>query len=98
MEVAGDLLYAVAAVVVQIIEIYIWVVIIAAVLSWVRPDPYNPIVQVLYRLTEPVYAWIRKVLKYKTVISNIDLSPIILIVFLQIVVLFLKRLLLHQFG
>ncbi|GHV59637.1 membrane protein [Campylobacterota bacterium] len=97
MEVAGDLLYAIAAVIVQIIEIYIWVVIIAAVLSWVRPDPYNPIVQVLYRLTDPVYDWIRKLFKYKTVISNIDFSPIILIVFLQVVVLFLRRLI-HQIG
>ncbi|WP_457595068.1 YggT family protein, partial [Hydrogenimonas sp.] len=39
----------------MVISIYIWVVIIAALVSWVRPDPYNPIVQTLYRLTEPVY-------------------------------------------
>ena len=40
----------------SVIFLYKWIVIISALLTWVRPDPYNPIVQMLYRLTEPVYA------------------------------------------
>ncbi len=73
------------------ISIYIWVVIIAALVSWVRPDPYNPIVQTLYRLTEPVYAWIRRYIP--TVIGGIDLAPLIVILGLQFIDLFLVKLL-----
>ncbi len=73
------------------ISIYIWVVIIAALVSWVRPDPYNPIVQTLYRLTEPVYAWIRRYIP--TAIGGIDLAPLIVILGLQFIDLFLVKLL-----
>ena len=48
------LLYALVQTLHTVINLYIWIVIIASLLSFVRPDPYNPIVQVLYRLTEPV--------------------------------------------
>ena len=41
-----------------LINIYIWVIIIAALLSFVNPDPYNPIVQFLYRITNPAYAFV----------------------------------------
>jgi YggT family protein len=75
----------------MIISIYIWVVIIAALVSWVRPDPYNPIVQTLYRLTEPVYAWIRRYIP--TVVGGIDLAPLIVIIGLQFIDLFLVKLL-----
>ena len=51
---------AIAHILNMVINIYIWVVIIAALISWVRPDPYNPIVQSLYKLTEPIYAKIRR--------------------------------------
>ncbi len=75
----------------MVISIYIWVVIIAALVSWVRPDPYNPIVQTLYRLTEPVYAWIRRYIP--TVVGGIDLAPLIVIIGLQFLDLFLVKLL-----
>ncbi len=75
----------------MIISLYIWVVIIAALISWVRPDPYNPIVQTLYRLTEPAYAFIRRYIP--TVIGGIDLSPVVLILALQFLQLFLSNIL-----
>ncbi|NPA73856.1 MAG: YggT family protein [Epsilonproteobacteria bacterium] len=75
----------------MIINLYIWVVIIAALISWVRPDPYNPIVQTLYRLTEPVYAYIRRYIP--TVIGGIDLAPLILIFGLQFIQLLLANML-----
>ncbi len=75
----------------RIIGLYIWVVIISALISWVRPDPYNPIVQILSRLTEPVYAFIRRYLP--TVIGGIDLSPIILIFGLEFFQLLLSNIL-----
>lgn len=67
----------------SLITIYIWVLIIAALLSWVRPDPNNPIVQILYRLTEPVYALVRRYIP--TVFNGIDLAPLVVIVGLNIV-------------
>lgn len=67
----------------SLLTVYIWVVIIGALLSWVRPDPYNPIVQIIYRLTEPAYRLIRRMMP--TVFNGIDLAPIILIVLLNII-------------
>ncbi|WP_200764149.1 YggT family protein [Nitrosophilus alvini] len=89
--VIATLIEAIANILHMVINIYIWVVIIAALITWVRPDPYNPIVQILYRLTEPVYAFIRRYIP--TVISGIDLSPLIVIIALQFIDLFLVKLL-----
>ncbi len=82
---------AIAQILSMVINIYIWVVIISALLSWVNPDPTNPIVQILRRLTEPVYAFVRRYIP--TVIGGIDLSPIIIILALQFLDLFLVRIL-----
>ena len=65
-----------------LISVYIWVIIIAALLSWVRPDPNNPIIQMLYRLSEPAYVYLRKFVP--TVFNGIDLAPLMLIVGLQV--------------
>jgi len=61
-----------------------WIIIFRAVISWVNPDPYNPIVMFLHRITEPVMAPVRRWLPLRNI--GIDLSPIIVIlaiVFLQ---------------
>ena len=87
----ATLVQALAQILHMVINIYIWVVIIAALVSWVRPDPYNPIVQTLYRLTEPVYAWIRRYIP--TVVGGIDLAPLIVIFALQFIDLFFVKLL-----
>jgi len=71
-----------------IIEIYIWVVIIAALLSFVNPDPYNPIVQFLHRVTNPAYSFVRRFIK--TNFNGIDLAPLVIIIGLQVVVIFLS--------
>jgi YggT family protein len=91
MIVFSTLIEAVAQILHMVINIYIWVVIISALITWVRPDPYNPIVQVLNRLTEPVYAFIRRYIP--TLIGGIDLAPIIIILGLQFLDLFAVRLL-----
>ena len=74
----------------SVIFLYKWIVIISALLTWVRPDPYNPIVQMLYRLTEPAYALVRRYIP--TVIGGMDLSPLILIFALIFLETFLKNL------
>ncbi|MCD6653490.1 MAG: YggT family protein [Sulfurovum sp.] len=78
------LIYAIVQTLHTVISLYIWIVIIAALLSFVRPDPRNPIVQILYRLTEPVFQWIRDKLPF-VVFSGIDLSPLIVILGLQLI-------------
>jgi YggT family protein len=67
----------------SLITVYIWILIIGAVLSWVRPDPYNPIVQIITRLTEPAYRLVRRMMP--TVFNGLDLAPIILIVALNVI-------------
>ncbi|WP_428022918.1 YggT family protein [Arcobacter sp.] len=84
------LIGSIATVVMSIIFLYKWVVIISALISWVRPDPYNPIVQMLYRLTEPAYAFIRRYIP--TVFGGMDLAPMILILVLIFLETFLGRL------
>ncbi len=66
----------------SLLTVYIWVVIIGALLTWVRPDPYNPIVQIIYRLTEPAYRLVRRLMP--TVFNGLDLAPLILIILLQV--------------
>jgi len=87
------LLFSIVQLIHTVINIYIWIVIISALLSFVRPDPYNPIVQTLYRLTEPVYGWIRHKMPF-LIISGIDLSPLVIILGLQFLDTFMMRLLL----
>jgi YggT family protein len=65
-----------------ILSVYIWVIIAAAVISWVNPNPYNPVVRLLRRLTEPVLAPLRQLLPpWKT--FGLDFSPMIIILLIQ---------------
>lgn len=89
--VLSTLIEAIAQILHMVINIYIWVVIISALITWVKPDPYNPIVQVLRKLTEPVYEFIRKYIP--TMIGGVDLAPIIIILSLQFLDLFAVKLL-----
>ena len=84
MLVLGNFLYALAVVVDYALTIYLWVVIARAVLSWVSPDPYNPIVRFIHNVTEPVLSRIRRALPLN--LGGIDISPIIVmmaVIFLQ---------------
>ena len=83
MFVLANLLDALAVVISYLLTIYMWIIIIRALISWVNPDPYNPIVRFLYQITEPVLYPIRRRLPF---MGGIDLSPIVvllIIVFLQ---------------
>jgi YggT family protein len=83
MFIVGNFLHAIAVVLDIILTFYMWVVIIAALVSWVNPDPYNPIVRFLYAATEPLLRPIRRRLP---VMGGIDFSPLIVIA----VIYFLK--------
>lgn len=84
MFVLGNIIVGIAKVLDVLLNIYMWVIIIRALISWVNPDPYNPIVQFLQRSTEPVLRPLRKLAPpYRL---GIDLSPLIailIIMFLQ---------------
>ncbi|WP_295421307.1 YggT family protein [Sulfurovum sp.] len=84
------LIYSIVQLLHTVINLYIWIVIISALLSFVRPDPNNPIVQILYRLTEPAYRFIRQKLPF-VVFSGIDLSPLVIIIALQFLDTFMMR-------
>ena len=68
-----------------LLNIYTWVIIAAALISWVNLSPYHPVVRTLRRLTEPVLAPIRRLLPpWKT--WGLDFSPMIVIALIQWVV------------
>jgi YggT family protein len=60
-----------------VITIYIWIIIVRALISWVSPDPFNPVVRFLYRATEPVLRPVRRSLP--TYQIGLDLSPLVII-------------------
>ncbi|MDP3789400.1 MAG: YggT family protein, partial [Candidatus Omnitrophota bacterium] len=75
MFILGNFLIAVAGVLDIVIPLIYWLVIIRAVLSWFSPDPYNTLVQILYKLTEPILAPFRRIIPSYNI--GIDLSPIL---------------------
>lgn len=84
----GDLIIAVAKILDFILDIYKWIVIIAALISWVSPDPYNPVVRFLYLATDPVLRPIRRVIGYR--LGPIDISPLVVIIaimFIQLAII-----------
>jgi len=86
----NSLLIAFVTIFITILSLYKWIIIISALLSWVQPDPYNPIVQMLYRLTEPAYAMVRKFIP--TVFGGMDMAPLILIFGIQFLEIFFTNL------
>ena len=85
------LMMAIANLFLTILFLYKWVIIISSLISWVQPDPYNPVVQMLYRLTEPAYSFVRRFIP--TVFGGMDLAPLILIFAIMFLEIFLTRVL-----
>lgn len=82
MFVLSNFITSLAKVIDVVLTMFYWLILIRALISWVNPDPFNPIVQFLYRVTEPVLQPIRRLLPP----MGIDISPIIaflLIMFLK---------------
>ena len=86
---------AIATVIDLVLGFYMWVLIIRAVISWVNPDPYNPVVRILYNMTDPLMYRVRRFLPL--VFGGIDLTPMVLI----LIIVFLRNFLvptLHDFA
>lgn len=77
MFVISYFLIAVARILHLVLTLYMYIVIARAILSWVNPDPYNPIVRFLYNVTEPVLYRMRRMIPFST--GGIDFTPMILI-------------------
>jgi len=84
MFVVENFLNALGSIVYYVLEMYMYVVIARALVSWVNPDPWNPIVQFLEKVTEPALAPIRRLIGWRL---GIDVSPIVLI----LIIIFLQR-------
>jgi len=78
MFIIANLLNAVAMIIHYVLQIYLWLVIGRAIISWVNPDPYNPIVRFIHNVTEPVLYQIR--IRIPINLGGIDFSPIIVII------------------
>ncbi|MFW6314221.1 MAG: YggT family protein, partial [Desulfohalobiaceae bacterium] len=83
-------LLAIAEILNALLSIYFWIIIISAILSWVNPDPFNPVVRILRNLTEPVLYRVRSWLPF-TVVGGVDLSPIVVLLGIQFVKIFLVQ-------
>ncbi|MFH1442133.1 MAG: YggT family protein [Candidatus Omnitrophota bacterium] len=90
MFVFSNLLIALAKVLNVCLTFMYWVIIIRALISWVSPDPYNPVVQFLYKVTEPVLSPIRRILPLGSSFG-IDISPVIAILAIYFLKSFLIR-------
>jgi len=84
MFVLANFLNEVAYVLEFVINIYMYIIIARAIISWVNPDPYNPIVRFLYQVTEPVLSRVRRLLPN---MGGLDLSPLIVL----LVIFFLQK-------
>ena len=89
MFVLGDFLMAAAQLVDYVLWAYLWIIVIRALISWVNPDPWNPIVRFLAQVTEPVLGPIRRRLP----MTGIDFSPMIVILAIYFLQWFLVRVL-----
>ncbi|MBE9531328.1 MAG: YggT family protein [Proteobacteria bacterium] len=86
MFVFANLIDAIASILSYVLTLYMWIIIVRALISWVNPDPYNPIVRFLYQITEPVLHAVRKRLPF---IGGIDISPIVVLLIIMFVQAFL---------
>jgi len=80
----ANLIIALANILDIVFTIYTFIIVIAAVISWVNPDPYNPIVRFVYGVTEPVLRPIRKLMPFRL---PVDISPLILL----LIIFFLQK-------
>jgi len=86
-----DIIQGLGGIFLSLINVYIWVIIVASLLTFVNPDPYNPVVQFLYRVTQPAYSLVRRFIR--TDFNGLDLAPLVIIVFLQILIVVIASLL-----
>lgn len=83
MIVLANTLSAIAMVLGYLLNIYFWIVVIACLITWVNPNPYNPIVRALRALTEPVFYYVRKWMPF-TYTRGFDFSPVVVLIAIEL--------------
>jgi len=91
VNVGGSAAGAVLDVILMLLQLLWWLVIVAALISWVSPDPRNPIVRFLYATTEPLFRPFRRLIPPSRT-GGLDISPLIVILLIYLVRSFLIRL------
>lgn len=81
---ANNTVFTVARILGGLLNLYFWVVIVSALITWVRPDPYNPIVRTLRQLTEPVFYQVRRLLPF-TYANGMDFSPLVVLIAIELI-------------
>ena len=81
----------VLGIIVTLLQLYMWIIIIRVLISWINPDPYNPIVQFLRRVTDPAIEGVRRFVPRFLWSTGLDFTPLILILLLQVLISFLSR-------
>ncbi|MFN8627286.1 MAG: YggT family protein [Candidatus Binatia bacterium] len=89
MFIFANFLGALASVLQLILTLYMWIIIARALISWVNPDPYNPIVRFLYNATEPLLYRVRRSLPLFA--GGIDFSPLLIILLIYFLQAFLVQ-------
>ena len=90
MFVLGNLCHAAASILDKVLSLYSIVIMVAVLVSWVRPDPFNPVVQFLRSVTEPLFDVVRRRLPF-VVIGMVDLSPIAVLLLIQLLQMVLVK-------
>jgi len=90
MVIVGNLFQAIATILNGLLRIYQFVIMISVLISWVSPDPFNPIVKFLRAATEPIFDWIRRRLPF-AVIGMLDLSPLVALLAIQLLQMVVVR-------
>ncbi|MBI3083787.1 MAG: YggT family protein [Candidatus Omnitrophica bacterium] len=90
MFVVGNAIQAVATILDRVLWLYNIVVMVAVLVSWVSPDPFNPVVQFLRSVTEPVFGWVRRRFPF-AIVGMLDLSPLVVLVMIQLLQMVVVR-------
>jgi YggT family protein len=85
----GNFLGGVIDIINSLLNIYMWVIIVRVLISWINPDPYNPIVQFLRSVTDPAIEGLRRILPKFLWSTGLDFTPLVLILLLQVAMRFL---------
>ena len=85
MSLLANLILAIAQVIKMVLDLYTFVILISSVLSWVNPDPYNPIISMIRQITEPVYQKVRRFLPASFFRSGIDFTPMIVLLLIVVI-------------
>ena len=83
-----NLILAIANVLNLILSLFVWLIIIRALISWFNPDPYNTLFQFLYRITEPVLSIVRNAMPN---LGGIDISHIVVLLAAEFLKSFLVK-------